>query len=83
MTTTDAYRLHPGLGIPSTAVIGQRVRVVLLPRATESLLVYVNTVEERNRAERLRDLARWSITDADLDWDHLDTIDEIGWGVER
>lgn len=33
------------------------------------------------RAAQLRDLAIWSVTKADLDWDHLRQIDRTGWGT--
>lgn len=33
------------------------------------------------RAAQLRELAIWSVTKADLDWDHLRDIDRIGWGT--
>jgi hypothetical protein len=38
-------------------------------------------VRDTPRAAQLRQLARWSTVEADLDWDHLDQIDRIGWGI--
>jgi len=37
-------------------------------------------VESHDRASRLRALADWSTAVADLDWDHLDSIDQHAWG---
>jgi hypothetical protein len=33
------------------------------------------------RAAQLRELARWSVSEANLDWDHLRSIDRTGWGA--
>ncbi|HTC72395.1 MAG TPA: hypothetical protein VK655_05865 [Solirubrobacteraceae bacterium] len=38
-------------------------------------------VRDTPRAAQLRELARWSTTEADLDWGHLDQIDRTGWGT--
>lgn len=32
------------------------------------------------RMQRLRELAEWSVTKADLDWEHADRIGEHAWG---
>jgi hypothetical protein len=36
--------------------------------------------EHENRADALRELADWSITSAELDWEHAERVDERGWG---
>jgi hypothetical protein len=40
------------------------------------------TTADIDRAARLRQLADWSVTTANLDWDHLDSIDGLGWGAD-
>ncbi len=36
--------------------------------------------EAAARRQLLQELAEWSVTSADLDWDHAEHIDERGWG---
>lgn len=37
---------------------------------------------DADRFASLQDLARWCVTAADLDWEHLDAIDRLGWEAE-
>ncbi len=41
----------------------------------------VDAPQREGRAAQLRELARWSVTEADLDWGHLADIDRTGWGT--
>jgi hypothetical protein len=33
-----------------------------------------------SREEELRDLARWTLGDIDLDWEHAENVGELAWG---
>lgn len=37
--------------------------------------------DEPSRQELLADLARWSVEDADLDWDAAERVQEVGWDI--
>jgi len=87
MTTAEMYRI-PVSGA-STAALRPGVRVLYWSLA-DLLISSAGTNDNlspmigrhpEDRAAALRDLAQWSIEEADLDWDHLDRIDEVGWGT--
>jgi hypothetical protein len=86
MTTAEMYRLPVQGG--STAMLGPAIRVLFLSGDAQ-LISCLGTASNpyrpigpsEDRAEALRALAQWSIDGADLDWDHLDRIDELGWGT--
>lgn len=41
-----------------------------------------SAAREERRA-RLRQLARWSTTEMELDWEHAEDVDRRGWGASR
>lgn len=41
----------------------------------------IDTARDRSRAAQLKDLAHWSTTEMDLDVEHLEEIDRLGWGI--
>jgi hypothetical protein len=67
----------------------QRATLPLAPRPTFRLIFnseWHGTFAEADasataRAGQLRALAQWSVSEADLDWDHLREIDRAGWGT--
>jgi len=51
--------------------------ITIQVQANSSTLYQQTDASARGRA--LSELADWSVSSADLDWDRLEAIDEIGW----
>ena len=60
-------------------VTAERVDALLAAASVEAE-TDSETEESEDRIQRLSELARWSVTTADLDWEHADRIGEHAWG---
>jgi hypothetical protein len=71
------------LGAPLVQSLSQLVQGSLtrVPAPTlEPPVVVVARDQSQERQAQLRALADWSTEAAELDWDHLEEIDQVGWG---